>query len=75
MLSPRQREILFLVAQGYQRNEIADRLYITPQTVKTTLTTTFQKLGARNAPHAVYLWMKDEVTTWRNMVSSVNELL
>jgi len=34
-LSPRQREIVILICQGYTNPQIAAELYISPETVKT----------------------------------------
>lgn len=52
-LPDRQLEILRLVAQGMSGPEIARRLHITVDTVKTHLSSLYRSMGARNAPHAV----------------------
>lgn len=44
-LSPRENEILQLLAAGYSSKEIADRLVISPSTVHTHRTNLMQKLG------------------------------
>lgn len=44
-LSPREREIIILIAQGYKNKEIAEKLFITEQTVKNHLHNVFEKLG------------------------------
>ncbi len=44
-LSPREREIVQLVAQGYRNREIAEKLFISEQTVKNHLHNIFDKLG------------------------------
>ncbi|MFQ5419401.1 MAG: response regulator [Anaerolineae bacterium] len=44
-LSPRENEILQLLAQGYSNKEIADKLVISPSTVHTHRTNLMQKLG------------------------------
>lgn len=54
-LTPRQIEIITLYAQGLNRAEIAERLFIAPDTVKTHLWRIFAKLGARNGRHAIAL--------------------
>ena len=56
-LSPREREILTLVAAGAGLREIADELTISPATVRTHLGNAHRKLGARNRAHAVALAM------------------
>jgi DNA-binding NarL/FixJ family response regulator len=54
-LSPREREALRLVAEGLTNQEIALRLDIGAETVKTLLARTFTKLGARRRAEAVAL--------------------
>lgn len=54
-LTPRQIEILALYAQGLTRAEMAERLFIAPDTVKSHLWRIFAKLGARNGRHAIAL--------------------
>lgn len=43
-LSPREREVLALVAQGHSNKAIADALYVSPNTVKTHVTALLNKL-------------------------------
>ncbi len=45
VLSRREREIVALVAQGFRNREIADKLFISEQTVKNHLHNVFDKLG------------------------------
>ncbi len=44
-LTPREREILKLVAEGFTNREIADRLVVSPSTVHTHRTNLMQKLN------------------------------
>jgi DNA-binding NarL/FixJ family response regulator len=44
-LSAREREIVALVAQGYKNKEMAERMFISEQTVKNHLHNIFDKLG------------------------------
>lgn len=44
-LSQREREIVGLVSQGYKNKELADKLFISEQTVKNHLHNIFDKLG------------------------------
>jgi len=44
-LSQREREIIILIAQGYKNKEIAEKMFITEQTVKNHLHNVFDKLG------------------------------
>jgi DNA-binding CsgD family transcriptional regulator len=47
-LTHREREVALLVADGLRSREVAERLDIAPQTVKSHLKTIFDKLGVRN---------------------------
>jgi len=44
-LTPRQREVLQLVAEGYSNKEIAQRLDVAPKTVETHRTELMERLG------------------------------
>ena len=44
-LSAREREIVALVAQGYKNKEMAEKMFISEQTVKNHLHNIFDKLG------------------------------
>jgi two-component system nitrate/nitrite response regulator NarL len=52
-LSGREREIVELTADGHSVADIADRLYLSPATVKTHLQRVYQKLGVSNRAAAV----------------------
>ena len=54
-LTPREREILGLVAQGYGNRRIAEALFLAEGTVKNHLSSTLAKLGARDRTSAVLL--------------------
>ncbi|MGA2711945.1 MAG: response regulator transcription factor [Bryobacteraceae bacterium] len=45
VLSTREREIVVLVAQGFKNKELAERMFISEQTVKNHLHNIFDKLG------------------------------
>lgn len=53
LLSPREREVLFLLATGLTNDEVAAQLGLSPQTTKTQLKTAMRKLGARSRVEAV----------------------
>ncbi len=55
LLSPREREVLELIAAGSTNPEIAGRLYLSPHTVKEHTSSLYRKLGARNRAEAVQL--------------------
>lgn len=52
-LTPREREVLALIAEGFRDREIADRLVLTESTVKSHVQSILRKLGARNRTEAV----------------------
>lgn len=52
-LTDRELEILQLLAFGYTNKDIGERLYISPDTVKTHLEHVYQKLGASDRTAAV----------------------
>src|SRR3954471_625227 len=52
-LSEREREVLSLLVLGATNKEIADRLYLSPHTVKEHASALYRKLGARNRAEAV----------------------
>lgn len=65
MLSKRQREVVELLMEGWTRAEIAEKLGIGEQTVKTHVMVAAEKLGARNAPHIVALYKDHEMAVER----------
>jgi len=52
-LTPREREILLLTADGRSAPAIAQHLHLSPSTVKTDLLSSFEKLGVRDRAGAV----------------------
>ncbi|MFB9904935.1 response regulator [Allokutzneria oryzae] len=52
-LTPREAEVLALIARGLSNSEIAKELYIGEATVKTHINNAFAKIGARNRADAV----------------------
>ena len=54
-LTPREREILTLVASGLSNDHIADRLIISPATAKTHINRTMTKLNARDRAQLVII--------------------
>ena len=54
-ITPRELEILELIAQGLSNREIAGKLFVTENTVKTHSSRVFDKLGAKRRTQAVQL--------------------
>jgi DNA-binding NarL/FixJ family response regulator len=52
-LTPREAEVLRLIAQGLNNREIAERLFVTEATVKTHINNIFGKTGLRDRAQAV----------------------
>lgn len=64
ILTPREREILHLVAQGLTGEAIAKRLFIAPETVRTHLRNSSTKLEARTRAHAIAIALRQgEITS------------
>jgi DNA-binding CsgD family transcriptional regulator len=54
-ITPREMEILEVIAQGMSNREIAEKLFVSENTVKTHSSRVFDKLGARRRTQAVQL--------------------
>jgi LuxR family quorum sensing-dependent transcriptional regulator len=60
-LSPREREVLRLVAQGKSSREIGELLGISSRTVNEHVTSSVRKLSAKNRTHAVAIALRDGI--------------
>ncbi|HEV7806988.1 MAG TPA: response regulator transcription factor [Solirubrobacteraceae bacterium] len=52
-LTPREREVMTLVACGLRSSDVAERLCVSPETVRTHVHNAMGKLGSRTRAHAV----------------------
>jgi DNA-binding CsgD family transcriptional regulator len=57
-LTPREREVITLLAEGLNGTEIAARLVLSPETVRIHIRHARDKLGARTRAHAVVLALR-----------------
>jgi DNA-binding CsgD family transcriptional regulator len=57
-ITPREREVLDLMAEGLTGTEIASRLQISPETVRSHVQNAIGKLDAHNRVHAVVLALR-----------------
>jgi DNA-binding CsgD family transcriptional regulator len=60
-VTPRELEVLALIAEGYSTREIARSLWITEETVRTHVRRTLDRLGARTRAHAVSIAYRDDL--------------
>jgi DNA-binding CsgD family transcriptional regulator len=59
-LTPREKQILGLVVMGYMNSQIAEQLFVAESTVKSHLSSAFNKLGVRSRTEAAELIMDSE---------------
>jgi DNA-binding NarL/FixJ family response regulator len=52
-LTPKEREVLMLIAEGLTNRQIAERLFVNESTVKTHINHLFAKVGVRDRAQAV----------------------
>jgi len=57
-VSPRQREIMLLLATGLSDKEIAAQLQVSPHTVRTHLQRLYAQHGLRNRAEAAATWTR-----------------
>jgi len=63
MLSPREMEIMELISHSLTNEEIADKLFISPKTVKTHLRNIFVKAEIKNRVEAALLYTRHALTS------------
>jgi DNA-binding CsgD family transcriptional regulator len=63
-LTEREREVMTLVASGLQGGDIAERLFLSPETVKSHVHNALGKLGAHTRAHAVAIALVTGQITW-----------
>ena len=53
LLTPREKEILKMISEGFTSNEIADKLFISKRTIDTHRTHLIQKLNLKSLPELI----------------------
>jgi DNA-binding CsgD family transcriptional regulator len=62
-LTRREREVVTLLAQGLNGQEIAETLFLSPQTVRTHIRNAMERVGARTRGHLIAVALAgDEIT-------------
>lgn len=69
-LSPRERQIATLVAEGFSNREIAKKLALSVRTVENTLYSTYSKLNVANRTMLALLVLAEQETSLANASSS-----
>ena len=64
-LTEREREVMTLVSDGLQNGEMAERLFLSQETVKSHVSNAMGKLGARTRAHAVATALVTGQITWK----------
>jgi DNA-binding NarL/FixJ family response regulator len=60
-LTRREHEVLALLADGVNYDDMAIRLTISPETVRTHMRKAIEKLGARTRPHALAIALRESL--------------
>ncbi|QFQ02970.1 Transcriptional regulatory protein DegU [Corynebacterium urogenitale] len=68
-LTPREKEILVLMARGYSNQEIAEELYISLPTVKTHVGRVLLKTDSRDRVHAVLFAFKNGLVDQQTLLA------
>jgi DNA-binding CsgD family transcriptional regulator len=69
-VTPRELEVLALIADGYSTREIARALWITEETVRTHVRRLLDRLGARTRAHAVSIAHREGLWTTQDRKAS-----
>lgn len=73
-LTHREREVFSLIADGYERKQVAEQLHLSVNTVRTHMQSLLAKLGVHSALEAVALiGAHGEATALRNHISKREE--
>lgn len=62
--TPREREVMTLVAAGWHTTELAERLFVSPETIKSHVQNAMRKLDAHTRAHAVAIALVSGQISW-----------
>lgn len=60
-LTPRERQVLQLIAEGYTNNDIADKLVVSAKTVEKHRANLMEKLGVKDIPNLMRVAIKHDL--------------
>jgi DNA-binding CsgD family transcriptional regulator len=63
-LTDREREVMTLVASGFQSRDVAERLFLSPETIRSHVQNALAKLGARTRAHGVAVALVTGEIAW-----------
>jgi DNA-binding CsgD family transcriptional regulator len=63
-LSEREREVMTLVASGLQSGDVAERLFLSPETIRSHVQNALAKLGAHTRAHGVAVALVTGEIAW-----------
>ncbi|MGE5553540.1 MAG: helix-turn-helix domain-containing protein [Betaproteobacteria bacterium] len=66
-LTPREREILTLIAKGHSNREIARLLYVSESTVKNHISSVYKKVGVTGRSRLVLLAIQNGLVSPANL--------
>jgi len=62
-LTPREREVLQLIAEGHTGRDVAERLFLSPKTVEGHKTRIMEKIGAKNRSDLIRFALRSGIVT------------
>jgi len=60
-ITKREKEVLYLISQGFSNKEIGEKLFISPKTVDNHRTSLLSKTGSKNTASLVFFAIKNKI--------------